>query len=61
MYVKIYCGNLIFEADDLDLRALFESVGCEVVDAYVFYDEKTGYSRGFFEPKFERLRELLAN
>jgi RNA recognition motif-containing protein len=48
MYVKLYVGNLIFEADDLDLRALFEmaTVG-EVVDAHVFYDEKNGHSRGF--------------
>lgn len=48
MYVKIYCGNLIFEADDLDLRALFETATMgEVVDARVFYDEKNGHSRGF--------------
>ena len=48
MYVKLYVGNLLFEADDQDLRALFETatVG-EVIDAHVFYDEKKGYSRGF--------------
>lgn len=47
MYVKLYVGNLIFEADNLDLRALFETVGCEVVEAHIFYDNKNGHSRGF--------------
>jgi hypothetical protein len=48
MYIKIYCGNLPFDADDMDLRALFKRATMgEVVDAHVFYDEKKGYSRGF--------------
>jgi hypothetical protein len=44
--VKMYCGNLVFEADDQDLRALFESAGCEVFEAHIFFD-RNGYSRGF--------------
>lgn len=46
MYVKLYVGNLIFKADDLDLRALFEMATMgEVRDAHIFYDGS--YSRGF--------------
>jgi hypothetical protein len=48
IYIKIYCGNLIFSADDQDLRDLFETATMgDVRDCHVFYDEKTGYSRGF--------------
>jgi hypothetical protein len=52
IYVKIYCGNLIFEADDLDLRALFETatVG-EIRDAHVFYNEKNGYAPDICETR----------
>ena len=44
--IRLYCGNVSFEATDSDLRELFESVG-EVIDARIHYDENTGRSRGF--------------
>lgn len=48
MYVKLYIGNLPFEADDLDLRGLLEAATMgEVRDPHIFYDGKNGYSRGF--------------
>ena len=48
IYVKLYIGNLPFEADDLDLRGLLEAATMgEVRDCHIFCDEKKGYSRGF--------------
>jgi RNA recognition motif-containing protein len=47
IFVKLYCGNLPFEADDQDLRGLFETATLgEVRDAHIFFDQN-GYSRGF--------------
>jgi RNA recognition motif-containing protein len=46
IYVKIYCGNLPYEVTDRDLRDLFQSAGCEVLEGHVFFDSN-GRSRGF--------------
>ncbi|MBI3744653.1 MAG: RNA-binding protein [Chloroflexi bacterium] len=44
--MKIYVGNLSYEASDEDLRAAFASFG-EVASAQVIMDRDTGRSRGF--------------
>ena len=61
MYVKLYVGNLIFEADDQDLRALFETATMgEVVDARIFYDSSNGHSRGFGTVRIPKANEAAA-
>lgn len=47
IYVKLYVGNLLFEVTDQELRELFESMGCTVTETRIFYDDRTGHSRGF--------------
>ena len=44
--MKIYVGNLSYEASDEDLRSAFASFG-EVASAQVIMDRDTGRSRGF--------------
>jgi RNA recognition motif-containing protein len=44
--LKLYVGNLSFEAQDETLRAAFASYG-EVSSATVIMDRTTGHSRGF--------------
>jgi hypothetical protein len=44
---KLYCGNLVLEVGDRELRELFQSAGCEKVEAHVFCEETSGASRGF--------------
>jgi RNA recognition motif-containing protein len=44
--MNIYVGNLSYDANDTDLRELFESYG-EVSAARVILDKFTGKSRGF--------------
>lgn len=46
MAVKLFVGNLSWEATGDDLRALFAGAGT-VVDAVVISDKMTGRSRGF--------------
>jgi RNA recognition motif-containing protein len=44
--VNIYVGNLPFNANDADLRALFADYG-DITSASVITDRDTGRSRGF--------------
>jgi len=44
--MDIYVGNLPYNANDADLRTLFESHG-QVTSARVILDRYTGRSRGF--------------
>lgn len=44
--MRIYVGNLNYQATDESLRELFEEYG-EVVDSKVITDRETGRSRGF--------------
>lgn len=44
--MKLYIGNLSYEAQDNDLESLFSAHG-EVVSARVMIDKHTGRSRGF--------------
>ena len=44
--MRIYVGNLNFQTDEGELRALFENFGA-VEDAAVVMDRETGRSRGF--------------
>ncbi len=46
MDVKLYVGNLSYQATEDDLRAAFSEVGT-VVSATVITDRETGQSRGF--------------
>lgn len=46
IYIKVYVGNLPYEVTDQELRALFVSAGCEVLEGHVFFDSN-GRSRGF--------------
>lgn len=47
MSSKLFVGNLDFAIGDRELRELFEAVGCAKVEAHVFTDERSGYSRGY--------------
>ena len=60
MSIKLYCGNLLFEITDQELRELFESAGCELVEARIFYDDSTGHSRGFGTVRVPRTSEAAA-
>lgn len=44
--MKLYIGNLSYQAKDSDLESLFAAHG-EVVSARVMIDKNTGRSRGF--------------
>jgi len=46
MSISIYVGNLSFNADEGELRGLFENYG-EVESAKIIMDQFTGRSRGF--------------
>jgi RNA recognition motif-containing protein len=46
MSINIYVGNLSFNADESDLRGLFENYG-SVDSAKIISDQFTGRSRGF--------------
>jgi cold-inducible RNA-binding protein len=47
MGTRVYVGNLPFEMDSSQLRALFEEGGREVVDVKIITDRATGQPRGF--------------
>lgn len=44
---KLFCGNLPFACDDLDIAAFFRSHGIEATDCKVIRDRSTGDSKGF--------------
>jgi len=46
MATKLYVGNLNYQTQEEDLRALFEQYG-EVASASIVFDRDTGRSRGF--------------
>jgi cold-inducible RNA-binding protein len=46
MSINIYVGNLSFDADESELRGMFESYG-PVDSAKIITDQFTGRSRGF--------------
>jgi RNA recognition motif-containing protein len=46
MSISIYVGNLSFNAEESELRGLFENYG-EVESAKIIMDQFTGRSRGF--------------
>lgn len=46
MSINIYVGNLSFDANEGELKSLFESYG-EVDSAKIIVDQFTGRSRGF--------------
>ncbi|MGA7762007.1 MAG: hypothetical protein WCA59_09685 [Candidatus Binataceae bacterium] len=51
---KLYCGNLVYEVGNQELRELFQSAGCEVFEAHIFFDDRNGHSRGFGAVKVPR-------
>ena len=44
---KLFCGNLPFSCDDLDIEAFFRTHGIEATDCKVIRDRQSGDSRGF--------------
>ncbi len=46
MNTKMYVGNLSFDMNEVELRALFEPFG-QVTDAALMMDRETGRPRGF--------------
>ena len=44
---RLYVGNLPYETDESQLRALFEQEGRQVEEVKVVTDRDTGRSRGF--------------
>lgn len=47
MGTRVYVGNLSFDTDAAQLRALFEEGGHEVSDVKIITDRDTGRPRGF--------------
>ncbi len=47
MGTRVYVGNLPFDTDASQLRALFEEGGREVADVKIITDRDTGRPRGF--------------
>ncbi|MGH7411921.1 MAG: RNA recognition motif domain-containing protein [Candidatus Methylomirabilis sp.] len=47
MGTRVYVGNLPFDTDASQLRALFEEGGREVSDVKIITDRDTGRPRGF--------------
>lgn len=47
MGTRVYVGNLPFDTDASQLRALFEEGGREVTDVKIITDRDTGRPRGF--------------
>jgi RNA recognition motif-containing protein len=47
MGTRVYVGNLSFDTDAAQLRALFEEGGREVSDVKIITDRETGRPRGF--------------
>jgi len=47
MGTRVYVGNLPFDMDASQLRALFEEGGREVADVKIITDRDTGRPRGF--------------
>jgi RNA recognition motif-containing protein len=47
MGTRVYVGNLPFDMDAAQLRALFEEGGREVADVKIITDRDTGRPRGF--------------
>ena len=47
MGTRVYVGNLPFDTDATQLRALFEEGGREVSDVKIITDRDTGRPRGF--------------
>ena len=47
MGTRVYVGNLPFQMDDAQLRALFEEGGRKVVEVKIITDRDTGQARGF--------------
>jgi RNA recognition motif-containing protein len=44
---RLYVGNLAYSVTEMDLRAAFESEGCEIVEVKMVMDRETGRPRGF--------------
>ena len=47
MGTRLYVGNLPFETDEAQLRALFEEAGRQVTEVKIVMDRDTGRPRGF--------------
>jgi RNA recognition motif-containing protein len=47
MGTKIYVGNLPYQCDEAQLRALFEADGRTVTEVAIITDRMTGQPRGF--------------
>ena len=47
MGTRLYVGNLPFDTDESQLRALFEEAGRQVTEVKVIMDRDTGRPRGF--------------
>ena len=47
MGTRVYVGNLPFDMDSSQLRALFEEGGRKVADVKIITDRATGQPRGF--------------
>jgi RNA recognition motif-containing protein len=47
MGTVLYAGNLSFETDEAQLRALFSEGGRQVSEVKIIVDRDTGVSRGF--------------
>ena len=47
MGTRLYVGNLLFSADESEVRALFEDNERTVTDVHLVTDRETGRPRGF--------------
>ena len=47
MGTRLYVGNLPFDVDEAQLRALFQEEGREVTEVKLITDRETGRPRGF--------------